>query len=64
MGAASTNASGIVLISLTGWDKGGADLIASGAIKMKTCVSPVSYTERGVVFSDDTELPADVVIFA
>ncbi|THH32241.1 hypothetical protein EUX98_g1948 [Antrodiella citrinella] len=45
-------------------DKGGADLIGSGAIKVKQGAQPTSYTETGLVFSDGTELEADVVIFA
>ena len=45
-------------------DKGGADLIADGRIKIKSGVEPANFTDNSVVFSDGTELPADVVIFA
>ena len=48
----------------TGLDKGGADLIADGRIKVKSGVSPERFTEDGVVLSDGTELSADLVIFA
>lgn len=47
-----------------GLDKGGADLIASGAIKIKQGVSPTSFAPDGLVFSDGSHLRADVVIFA
>ncbi|RPD67297.1 dimethylaniline monooxygenase (N-oxide-forming) [Lentinus tigrinus ALCF2SS1-7] len=45
-------------------DKGGAELIADGRIKVKSGVSPDYFTEAGIVFNDGTELPADVVIYA
>ncbi|OCH92900.1 FAD/NAD-P-binding domain-containing protein [Obba rivulosa] len=45
-------------------DKGAADLIASGEIKIKNGAEPIRHTETGVVFSDGSELPADVVVFA
>ena len=45
-------------------DKGGADLIASGSIKIKQGSSPTSFTRDGLVFSDGSELRADAVIFA
>ncbi|KAI0353540.1 FAD/NAD-P-binding domain-containing protein [Trametes cingulata] len=45
-------------------DKGGADLIADGSIKVKSGVSPERFTESGLVLSDGSELPADAVIFA
>ncbi|EKM52189.1 uncharacterized protein PHACADRAFT_212761 [Phanerochaete carnosa HHB-10118-sp] len=45
-------------------DKGGADLIASGQIKIKQGSSPKSFAEDGLVFSDGSKLPADAVIFA
>ena len=48
----------------TGLDKGGADLIADGRIKVKSGAQPARFTEDSVVFDDGTELPADVVIFA
>ncbi|EJF61137.1 dimethylaniline monooxygenase (N-oxide-forming) [Dichomitus squalens LYAD-421 SS1] len=45
-------------------DKGGADLIEDGRIKVKNGVTVEKFTENGVVFSDGSQLPADVVIFA
>lgn len=47
-----------------GLDKGGADLIASGDIKVKQGTEPTAYTSNGLLFSDSSELPADAVIFA
>lgn len=45
-------------------DKGGADLIADGKIKVKSGESLQRFTKKGLVLSDGTELPADVVVFA
>ena len=45
-------------------DKGGADLIADGRIKVKSGLSLKHFTRGGIVLSDGTELPADVVVFA
>ncbi|KAI1793669.1 dimethylaniline monooxygenase (N-oxide-forming) [Ganoderma leucocontextum] len=45
-------------------DKGGADLIADGRIKVKSLVSLQRFTKNSLVLSDGTELPADVVVFA
>ncbi len=47
-----------------GMDKGGADLIASGDIKVKQGVAPKSFGEKSLIFEDESELPADAVIFA
>ena len=47
-----------------GLDKGGADLIADGRIKIKQGSTPVSFTQNGLVFSDGSTLRADAVIFA
>lgn len=47
-----------------GVDKGGADLIAAGDIKVKQGAEPVAFTETGLSFSDGTILEADSVIFA
>ena len=47
-----------------GLDKGGADLIADGRIKIRQGVSPRKFNENGLVMSDGSELLADVVIFA
>ncbi|KAI9001123.1 FAD/NAD-P-binding domain-containing protein [Trametes punicea] len=45
-------------------DKGGADMIADGRIKVRSGVSPQRFTEGSLVLSDESEIPADVVIFA
>ncbi|KAL4243845.1 hypothetical protein ABKN59_010876 [Abortiporus biennis] len=45
-------------------DKGGADLIGSGEIKVKQGIQPVKFTENALVFQDGSKLEADVVIFA
>ena len=45
-------------------DKGAADLMASGAIKVKAIVEPKSFTEKSIILSDGSELEADAVIFA
>ncbi|KAI0353542.1 FAD/NAD-P-binding domain-containing protein [Trametes cingulata] len=45
-------------------DKGGADLIGDGRIKVRSGVSPLRFTETGLVLSDESELPADLVVFA
>ena len=50
--------------SIAGLDKGGADLIADGRIKVKSGVSPREFTENSLVLSDGSVLDADVVIFA
>ncbi|CDO71325.1 hypothetical protein BN946_scf184908.g83 [Trametes cinnabarina] len=58
---------GIHILSMDrggGMDKGGADLIADGRIKVKSGVSPKSFTESSLILSDGSELPADVIIFA
>ena len=47
-----------------GLDKGGADLIGDGRIKVRSGVSPERFTETGLVLSDGSELPADLVVFA
>ncbi|KAI0700894.1 FAD/NAD(P)-binding domain-containing protein [Cytidiella melzeri] len=47
-----------------GLDKGGADLIASGAIKIKQGVAPKAFTSSGLLFTDGSQLEADVVILA
>ena len=44
-------------------DKGGADLIADGTIKIKKG-NLDRFTEDGLGFADGSELPADVVVFA
>ncbi|KAH9899992.1 FAD/NAD-P-binding domain-containing protein [Cubamyces lactineus] len=45
-------------------DKGGADLIGNGSIKVKSGVSLERFTESGLILSDGSELSADAVIFA
>ncbi|PCH39605.1 FAD/NAD(P)-binding domain-containing protein [Wolfiporia cocos MD-104 SS10] len=46
------------------WDVGLADLIESGQVKVKSGVEIKNLTESGVVFTDGSELPADLVVFA
>nr|VWO95175.1 N/A [Ganoderma boninense] len=45
-------------------DKGGADLIAEGRIKVKHGVEIDHLAENSVVFTDGSELPADIVVLA
>jgi len=45
-------------------DVGCSDLIADGKIKLKSGVDITGIGDRSVQFSDDTELPADVIIHA
>lgn len=47
-----------------GLDKGGADLIESGAIKVKQGSALKAYTTTGLSFEDGTELQADAIILA
>lgn len=47
-----------------GLDKGGADLIAEGKIRVKSGISVDKFTEQSVLLSDGSELEADAVIFA
>ena len=49
---------------IAGQDKGGADLIAEGKIKVKSGVSLDHFTETSIAFSDGTEIIADAVILA
>lgn len=44
-------------------DIGTSAKIANGLIKMKSDASPVSYTKKGLLFSDGTEIKADVIVF-
>lgn len=48
----------------SGLDKGGADLIASGDVKVKQGVQPTGFSNTSLLFEDHTELQADAVIFA
>lgn len=50
--------------TFSGMDKGGANLIADGRIKVKSLVSIERFTKNGLLLSDGTELPADLVVFA
>ena len=52
------------LHEILGYDKGGADMIADGRIAFKSGVTPNRLTEKSLVLSDGSELPADVVVFA
>ena len=45
-------------------DVGAADLVADGKIKLKSGVDVVELKAHGVLLSDGTELPADVVVYA
>ncbi|KAI0638063.1 FAD/NAD-P-binding domain-containing protein [Trametes polyzona] len=56
----------LVLEKLGGYwqDKGAADLIADGSIKVKSGVAPERFTKTGLVFTDGSSLDADAVIFA
>ncbi|KAI0752533.1 FAD/NAD-P-binding domain-containing protein [Daedaleopsis nitida] len=45
-------------------DKGGADLIADGRIKVRSGVSVDRLTKTGVALSDGSELEADIVVYA
>jgi putative flavoprotein involved in K+ transport len=45
-------------------DVGASDLICDGRIKLKTRVSVKEIKEHSVVFSDDSELPADLIVYA
>ena len=47
-----------------GVDKGGADLISSGDIRVKQGSEPAAFTSDGLQMSDGTVLEADSVIFA
>ena len=45
-------------------DKGCADHIANGTIKVKGLTTVEHFTRDGIVLGDGTEIPADVVVFA
>lgn len=45
-------------------DVGAGKLIADGKIKIKSDSTPVAYNEEGLVFEDNSVLPADVVVLA
>jgi putative flavoprotein involved in K+ transport len=45
-------------------DVGASELVASGDIKLKTGVSVKKIEEHSVVFSDGSELPADLIVYA
>lgn len=47
-----------------GWDAGVSDLIHEGKIVVKQGVEVTRFTQTSVVFSDDSEHEADVVIYA
>lgn len=53
----------IVCSIYAGLDVGGADLIASGQIKIKHG-TPVAYRENALVFQDGSTLDADVIVMA
>lgn len=45
-------------------ENGVADLIIDGAISIKSGVTIAQFTESTVIFSDESELEVDTVIFA
>jgi len=45
-------------------DVGASDLVASGEIKLKVGVEVREVRERSVLFSDGSELPADLIVYA
>ena len=45
-------------------DVGASELICNGSIKLKTRVSVTEIKEHSVVFSDGSELPADLIVYA
>ena len=45
-------------------DVGASDLVADGRIKLKTRVTVEEITAHSVKFSDGTELPADIIVYA
>ena len=45
-------------------DVGASELIASGAIKLKSGVDVEAVTETGVTLTDGTHLPADLIVYA
>jgi putative flavoprotein involved in K+ transport len=45
-------------------DVGASELVAEGKIKLKSGVEPKEIKEHSIVFSDRSELPADLIVFA
>jgi putative flavoprotein involved in K+ transport len=45
-------------------DFGASDLVADGRIKLKSGVGVERIAERAIVFTDGSELPADLIVFA
>ena len=45
-------------------DKGCADHIANGTIRVKGLTTVERFTSNGIILGGGTEIPADVVIFA
>ncbi|QDM16821.1 NAD(P)/FAD-dependent oxidoreductase [Tardiphaga sp. vice304] len=45
-------------------DVGASELVADGSIKLKSGVDVKKLTEHSVILTDDTELPADLVVYA
>ncbi|KAH9853605.1 FAD/NAD-P-binding domain-containing protein [Lenzites betulinus] len=56
----------LVLERLGGYwqDKGAADLVADGRIKVKSGVAPTMFTKTGLIFNDGSKLDVDVVVLA
>jgi putative flavoprotein involved in K+ transport len=45
-------------------DVGGSELIASGAVKLKAGVEVKEVRPRSLLFTDDSELPAELIVYA
>lgn len=45
-------------------DVGASEMVADGKIKLKSGVAVKEITESGVIFDDDSELPADLIVMA
>ena len=45
-------------------DVGASEMVADGKIKLKSGVAVKEITEDGVIFDDNTELPADLIVMA
>jgi putative flavoprotein involved in K+ transport len=43
---------------------GASELIANGSNKLKSGVDAKKLTEHSVILSDETELPADLIVYA
>ncbi|CAA7270297.1 unnamed protein product [Cyclocybe aegerita] len=66
LGVGDTGVSLLAANKLGGFylDNGGSKLVAEGKIKLKSGSKIKSYTPRGLLFEDGTELEADVIVWA